>query len=68
MLVREFLQSPMANPIFDDLRKFQHQAQIAALRHVRDNTTSYDDIRYLVGIADGLGRAISLLENLKKET
>lgn len=66
MLVREFLQSPMAKPIYDALERAQRQAEEAALRAVRDGTKPFDQARYQVGIADGVGRAINLLDELRK--
>lgn len=66
MLTREFLQSPMAKPIFDALHASQLQAQNVAMQHIRNNTKSYDEARYQMGIADGIGRAINLLQELRK--
>ena len=66
MLTREFLQSPMAQPIYDALARAQAQAEESALRAVRDGTKPFDQARYQVGIADGLGRAMNLLAELRK--
>lgn len=65
MLVREFLQSEMATPIFDALHRAAKQAQDKALHCVR-NTDRAEEARYHLGMADGLLRASDLLNQLKK--
>jgi hypothetical protein len=66
VLTREFLQSPMAKPIFAALASAQQQAYSQALRVMRDGTKPYEQARYQTGIGDGIGRAINLLEELRK--
>lgn len=63
----DFLRSEEGRVLIRDLRESARSCQESALTTVRRNGSTYDQVRYQVGIADGIQAVIDMLEKKRME-
>ena len=67
MLIREALAGPVGKMIRDDLQVLINQLNEAALQTARSSSQPYTEVRYRVGVADGVRAALETIEDLGKK-
>ena len=63
-LLREAVQGPVGKRIQEDLDALHTSLNEAVLRSVRDDTKSYHETRYTLGVADGVRIALNHIMGL----